>query len=55
MAADIPIIERQVCKTLYKYAVTDRMFCAGFIEGNIDACQGDSGGPMVCQINGKLK
>ena len=52
-AAIIPVIDRPLCKRLYKSSITDRMFCAGYVEGNIDSCQGDSGGPLVCRINGK--
>lgn len=31
------------------------MFCAGFLDENVDACDGDSGGPLVCSDDGKLK
>ncbi|XP_074534840.1 transmembrane protease serine 4a [Halichoeres trimaculatus] len=47
--ASIPLIARDKCtsRTVYGPAVTNRMICAGYMEGRIDACQGDSGGPLV--------
>lgn len=50
--ARVPLVDHQQCKTAYAlnhgYTITERMKCAGFAKGGIDACQGDSGGPLVC-------
>ena len=55
--AKVPLVERQHCANTYAqnhgYTITDRMRCAGFDQGKIDACQGDSGGPLVCEKNNR--
>uniref|UniRef100_A0A8C9L5F0 Peptidase S1 domain-containing protein n=1 Tax=Serinus canaria TaxID=9135 RepID=A0A8C9L5F0_SERCA len=44
------IIEQNTCNFLYNFSLTDRMICAGFMEGMVDSCQGDSGGPLACEV-----
>ncbi|XP_078584822.1 transmembrane protease serine 11E-like isoform X1 [Branchiostoma floridae x Branchiostoma japonicum] len=49
--AEVPLVDSTVCDDAAHYdgQITDRMLCAGYDAGGIDACQGDSGGPLVCQ------
>ncbi|KAJ8955235.1 hypothetical protein NQ318_000261 [Aromia moschata] len=46
-AVELPVLDRRECERIYSERLTERMFCAGPLEGGKDACQGDSGGPVV--------
>ncbi|XP_032886908.1 serine protease 56 [Amblyraja radiata] len=46
--AKVPLLGQNTCKSaLGKELVTNQMFCAGYLTGNVDSCQGDSGGPLT--------
>ena len=50
--AEVPLISRETCRQSYgNNRITERMRCAGFFRGGVDACRGDSGGPLVCPRN----
>ncbi|KAF7710854.1 hypothetical protein HF521_009726 [Silurus meridionalis] len=48
--ADVLLISQETCSSTQVYGklIDGTMFCAGYLEGEVDSCQGDSGGPLSC-------
>ena len=54
----VPILSQKECRGAYGSFISNRMVCAGYLEGErrADTCKGDSGGPLVCQqVDGTWK
>lgn len=55
-AVKYPIVNQDYCYKQYQAGlgrpITDRMICAGLIEGGKSGCYGDSGGPLSIESNG---
>ncbi|CAH1980087.1 unnamed protein product [Acanthoscelides obtectus] len=52
-AITVPVMPKPICRRDYwGIDISDRQFCAGYMNGGRDTCNGDSGGPFV--IDDKL-
>ncbi|KAL4648481.1 coagulation factor X-like isoform X1 [Arapaima gigas] len=49
---DLPVVDQKKCIQSTEQVITDNMFCAGYLDKQMDACSGDSGGPFVTHYRG---
>lgn len=46
--ATVELLDQSLCSSLYGHSLTDRMVCAGYLDGKVDSCQvGCQGEPVV--------
>uniref|UniRef100_A0A1A8L5X1 trypsin n=1 Tax=Nothobranchius pienaari TaxID=704102 RepID=A0A1A8L5X1_9TELE len=48
----LPVVRYQDCSASTDQVITDNMFCAGYLDANMDACSGDSGSPFIVHYRG---
>ncbi|XP_065091659.1 serine protease hepsin-like [Ochlerotatus camptorhynchus] len=53
----VPILTNAKCRrtSYWAFQITNKMLCAGYVEGGRDSCQGDSGGPLQVYNNSTLR
>lgn len=37
--ATVELLDQNLCSSLYGHSLTDRMVCAGYLDGKVDSCQ----------------
>lgn len=37
--ATVELLDQALCTSLYGHSLTDRMVCAGYLDGKVDSCQ----------------
>lgn len=41
--ATVELLDQALCASLYGHSLTDRMLCAGYLDGKVDSCQASAG------------
>lgn len=46
--ATVELLDQGLCAGLYGHSLTDRMMCAGYLDGKVDSCQVSPAAPGPC-------